>query len=124
MRRTVSPRRRLASWIGITALAVQALIPFAQALPGPNGVPIVICKVAGQGTSTQNTPARGGVPGSLDGGSCVVCFAATSAKITEPGTVFAQPMVLVAAVLSPAEHRITSTARDSRGFLARAPPQA
>ena len=119
----LSNRRRLGTWIGIYALFFQALVPFAQALPGPNGGALIICKVAGSGSSTQHAPVRG--PGAIDGHGCVVCTAVTAPTAPTPlGTILSVPHASTVAAPTSAHGHETEQQLLTQGFLARAPPRA
>jgi hypothetical protein len=117
-------RRPVGTWIAIYALMLQALIPFAQALPGPGGQPLVICKVAGAGTSTApaRAPQRG--PGALDAHGCVVCTAVATPSAPAAAPVLSVPFLMAASTLSPTNGRETGPQHFAHGFLARAPPRA
>lgn len=117
-------RRATGTWVAIYALLLQALIPFGQALPGPNGASLIVCKVAGAGSTTQSpTPLR--APGALDAHGCVVCMAVHGPAFGTPDALavsvpftMAAPAVIADVGLE-LEHQFKAL-----GFLARAPPVA
>lgn len=128
--RTRTPIRHPAGlWLGIYALLLQALIPFGQALPGPNGAPLVICKVAGFGATTApgqapaKGPARG--PGVIDAHGCVVCTAV--AGPAGPGAhppVVSVPVAAAMPVAAPTPHSAPNRQGRTLAFRVRAPPRA
>lgn len=116
-------RRRAGTWIAIYALLLQALIPFGQALPGAGAAPLVVCKVAGYGTSTAPDRAPSRIPGGIDAHGCVVCTAIHGACGDLPETsVSALPFVLASPVLVPGNNQVLEQQLSARPFLPRGPP--
>lgn len=129
MRNGISTSRRTGLWLGIYALLLQAMIPFGQALPGPGGQPLVICKVAGYGATTApgqipvDGPARG--PGVIDAHGCVVCTAvAGPAGPVQSPPVLTVPVAMARAYTAPAPSAAPDRHGLARAFLVRAPPLA
>lgn len=121
-----SNSRRFGTWIGIYALLLQAMIPFGQALPGPNGAPLVICQVAGYGTTTapstpREVPKRG--PGVIDAHGCAVCVAVNGPTSTASNApVLSVPYASIAPAFTKGRDQEAEQQLLAHHFLARAPP--
>lgn len=129
LRNRIPTGRRAGLWLGIYALLLQAMIPFGQALPGPDGKPLIICKVAGYGATSApgqppvNGPARG--PGVIDAHGCVVCTAVGGpAGPAQVPPVLAVPAVTAWPLATPAPDSRPKRHGLALAFLVRAPPAA
>lgn len=117
----ISGRARVAAWLGVLALLVQALLP-AAAMAAQSGAGrgerIVICTLAGARTVTLGDHDKGGdgSKGGFAGLPCHDCLAATTAALPAPEPVLERISYATAFV----EH---APERSWAPQLARAPPR-
>jgi hypothetical protein len=110
-------RTRVAAWLGVLALLVQALIPaaaMAASAKSSGGERIVVCTVSGVQTLTVGGHQKGGEP--FAGLPCHNCLAASCAALPAPEPQVARIAYVTARVERPRD-------RAWAPALARAPPR-
>ena len=113
----IGGRTRIAAWLGVLALLVQALLPaaaMAAQARAAHGAPIVVCTLAGVKTVTLGDHDKGGK--GFAGLPCHDCLAATTAALPAPEPVIER--IAYASVFI--EH---APERSWAPKLARAPPR-
>jgi len=115
--RNLAGRTRVAAWLGVLALLVQALIPaaaMAAQAGSSGGERIVVCTVSGVQTLTVGGRQQGGQP--FAGLPCHNCLAASCAALPAPEPQIERIAYAAARVERPRE-------RAWAPALARAPPR-